>query len=578
MNASALPNQRSFADRCLDPTVFAPLIALLAVVVSAWFSRFRIPPNDEGAMLTAAAKILRGGVFYQDIDSYPFPGAPYLLAGAMAIFGEHLSVARGLAVLVYGVIVVALYFVALRLTDRRRAALFGLLLLAFKFFAWPGFTSYVYWDLALAFGCIAILLFLGHSYQGGSTRLIAAGLFASLALLCKQNLGIYLAGTMGILLLFPSYILGVHRSVSGQRWNEVGAFSCGLLLPLLLGMAYFASQGALWGMIHGGLIRPFTGYLPTSGVPFHPPLVWWELGQLRDDAGRMYFIEPLWTMLKRGMLPESFWLAGELFSRLLYTSVLLTAFFFVRRWIRARRQGDLARATGLWQFGGFAFAVLLSAFPRADFAHIVGVYPLVLLLGVALLSRSLPVSGPGGQIARWVEGGVTAVLVVGAVSLSIYHHSYLTQRIELERATLYEYPGSWVESIVRYVDEELRPGEPLFVYGNDSYYYFLLGRFFPWPFSTLYPGQAGGDQGRTLVDVLRREKPPVVIRGMLRWPGLPGIPDYAPYLDAYVNRRYEIQSDVFERYPIPGEKDPPPAWVVAVLRKKSARAAPAASD
>ena len=41
--------------------------------MSAIFAGYRLGGNDEGALLTAAGKILRGGVFYRDIDAYPFP-------------------------------------------------------------------------------------------------------------------------------------------------------------------------------------------------------------------------------------------------------------------------------------------------------------------------------------------------------------------------------------------------------------------------------------------------------------------------------------------------------------------------
>jgi hypothetical protein len=77
-------------DRICAPTVFAPLLLTLCAGISYWLADRSLPNPDEGASLTAAAKILRGGVFYREIDAYPFPGSYYLLALAMSIFGEHL--------------------------------------------------------------------------------------------------------------------------------------------------------------------------------------------------------------------------------------------------------------------------------------------------------------------------------------------------------------------------------------------------------------------------------------------------------------------------------------------------------
>ena len=80
-----------------------------------------MPVPDEGALLTAAVKLLHGGVFYRDVDAYAFPGVSYLLAGMMSIFGEHLSVARALAGSFFCTSVLGVYACALTLMDRRRA-------------------------------------------------------------------------------------------------------------------------------------------------------------------------------------------------------------------------------------------------------------------------------------------------------------------------------------------------------------------------------------------------------------------------------------------------------------------------
>ena len=84
--------------------------------------------------------------------SWREPGAAYLLALVMQLFGETLSVARTLAAVVFVLTVLSLYAVALRLLGPSRAALYGASLLAFQLLAWPSFTAYSYWDVAFAFG------------------------------------------------------------------------------------------------------------------------------------------------------------------------------------------------------------------------------------------------------------------------------------------------------------------------------------------------------------------------------------------------------------------------------------------
>ena len=101
------------------PTLVGPILLGLSAVLSVYFAGFQLPGADEGALLTNAMKLLRGGVFYRDVDAYPFPLAAYLAASAFSVFGEHLSVSRALAGLLFCATVLALYATALRLVDRR---------------------------------------------------------------------------------------------------------------------------------------------------------------------------------------------------------------------------------------------------------------------------------------------------------------------------------------------------------------------------------------------------------------------------------------------------------------------------
>lgn len=208
-------------DRLSRPVVVAPLLFLASAAISYLFADRFLPTPDEGASLSAAAKILDGAVFYRDIDAYPFPGAAYLLALAMAIFGEHLSVARGLAGAGFVAMVLGSYAAALVLLDRPRAALYGLSLLSLKFLAFPNFTMFLYQDFATAAAMTALALFLRHPHRGASTVLFVAGIFVGLAVVSKQNVGLYVAIAMVGLLLWPEIAGGARRAVARHRWSEV---------------------------------------------------------------------------------------------------------------------------------------------------------------------------------------------------------------------------------------------------------------------------------------------------------------------------------------------------------------------
>jgi hypothetical protein len=557
-------------DRLCRPALLAPLLATLGLAVSLWFMNRGLPPNDEGALLTNAAKILQGRVFYRDIDAYPFPGAAYLLALAMRLFGEQLAVARGLAIAVFEVVLLALYGASLHLLDRPRAALFGLSLLGFKFVAWPAFTAYTYSDVSFAGACVATAALLAHLERGGRARLVVAGAAVAVSIAAKQNLGLPFAAAGATVLLLPGGSNGTSRDRAG-RLRDLGAFALGATALLAPGLAYFAWQGLVPRLVESGLTRPFTGYLPTSSISLLPPLAWWRWGALRDMAAFAYFPGAYWTLLVRSLLPGEalypfYWGAGELFARLFYTSLPL---LFVAATLRALRTDGGSRAGRIRAATLLAFAALLSAFPRADFFHLVSIHPLLLLLAFSLLPES-PDAGraPFAAGTRRLAALVALSLALVAALAAVFH-AHFQHRIQLPRGELVvNAPTAWLEPIVRYVDEEIPAGESLFVYGHEAYYYFLADRYSPWPFAQLYPGQEGGDGGRALVELLERDPPRLIVRGMLNWPALPVLPQYAPVLHAWVNEHYEPDPELARRHPLPAGVAPP-RGEIAILRRRA---------
>jgi hypothetical protein len=563
----AQPRAGSQPDRWLRPVVLLPALIAAALAFSLWLARFGLPGADEGAILTNAVKLLRGGVYYRDIDAYPFPLATYLLAGWIGVFGEHLAVSRGLATLFYLGIVVSLYACALTLVGPRRAALFGLALLPLKYLAWPSFTAYAYWDVAFAFGCVTLALLLCGGPTRGPARLAAAGFAAGLTILSKQNLGIYLAGMAGLSLLLSGPLFG-----GGNTWRsglrEALCFGTGIAVPLGLAVGAAASAGVLPHMLESGLIRPFTGYLPTSGIPFLTPLAWWELGSLRDQAGVAYVFHRLWRLLFLGPLGaspfvDSLWLAGEIVTRILYLSVPVAFLGAALLWLRARRGDRVADVRDPTLFALLSGAVFLSALPRADYSHVIAVYPVVLLLVYALWARA--VRHAGRETVR-LELAAVALASGLCVPLAAIDAGWHAHRLRLERADTWVTPDdTWIESIVGFVEAETQPGDPIFVYGQQADLYFLTGRRSSWPFAQLYPGQTGEDSGRSLTRLLLRERPKLVLRGLLSWPGLPSLADEVPRLHQLLNRQWQRVPDVFERFPMPMGREPE-WWVISVLR------------
>ena len=563
------------------PIWFAPLLLLLSGALSYIYADRNMPAPDEGALLTAAVKILHGGVFYRDIDAYAFPGATYLVAGAMSVFGEHLAVARTVAGIFYCTMTLGVYASALTLIDQRRAALCGLSLLSLKFFAYPIYSMISYPDPSIAAAVVALALFLRHPFHGASMRLFWVGVLAGLSIVTKQSTGIYVAGVFGLVLCFPGFAHGPTRR--SARLGEVATYMAGLILVIGSMSAYFASHGVFGDMVYSGLLRPFSGYLPTSGISFLPPFEWWNFGEL--ESQRTVYMSLRYQELITGeALPRQaiqgfYWLIGELASRLLYNAIPIVFAICAWLWLRAFREplssedGDQAIALALGRFftaAGVCLAITVSAFPRADFTHIITIYPAVVLILFALCRPSLLGYG-WTQQSRLTsktqsrrlrfETAFVALLLVTTMFLSVRYDETLTHRLSVDRAELWVRPeDAWNESLIETIRKYVPHGEPLFIYGHEAQWYFLSDRYSPRPFSQLYPGMTGDQTGQELALLIRKIKPRLIVQGVLVWKGVPPLPDYTWKLQRTIQRLYRSAPRAI--------REPPPEWVVTVWRTR----------
>ena len=200
-----------------------------------------------------------------------------------------------------------------------------------------------------------------------------------------------------------------------------------------------------------------------------------------------------------------------------------------------------------------------------------GVYPLIVLLLFALCRPAwarLETLRWARRLPQLEVAAVAAAVFVSALLVRA-HHAGMTVELKLERAEIRAHPeDAFIESVVRYVEEQVPEDGSLFVYGHEAQYYFLTGRYSPWPFSQLYPGQDGGEGGAALAAALERSRPELVIQGFVRFPGVPGLPEQAPALDAFLRDTFEPDQEVFERYPL-GDNPAPALHRLVVLRRRS---------
>ncbi len=558
------------------PIWFACVLLVLSAAISYFYADRNIPVQDEGSVLAAAAKILRGGIFYRDVDTYTFPGISYLLAGAMSLFGEHLSVARTLAGSFFCAMVLGVYACALALMDRRRAALCGLSVLSLKFLAYPIYTMYFWVDPSLAAALFALALFLRHSFAGPSMRLLAIGVLTGLSIVTKQSTGIYVAVVFAVVLGFPAFAHGPRRRPG--RLAELAAYAAGLVLVLASMSAYFASEGLFGEMVRGGLLRPFTGYLSTSGVSFFPPLAWWHFGDL-DSYGPIYFSQLAVELVLNTTPPiqsiRNFTLGlGEFVSRILYSAIPIAFGACAWLWLRAFRASSsdgrreehhdaeqtLARAR-FFSAAGVGLAITVSAFPRADFIHVISIYPAVALVLFALCQPALlgvnsihtdEIRTHEQRRRMHFETVFVALLLLTTTALTLRNDATLSHRLSIERADLWVRPrDAWLERLIPFIRAQVPEDETLFVYGHEAHWYYLSDRYTPRAFSQIYPGMTGDETGEQLAQLIRATRPRIILQGVLRWPGMPPVPAYTPAFKRTLKRLYKLDPEAIADPPDP---------------------------
>ena len=179
--------------------------------------------SDENVYTLMAAHVLDGNLPYIQFFELKPPMTFFLLAGAMALFGEHFLIVRLVGDLSLLTSCIAVFAIARLWSSRTSAGLAALLLVAVHankhgFQTLPGIS---------ATAMIMAALYLLAAHRDRLPAALLAGLLLSLAVLTRTNLGVA-AVVLGAWLLAACF-----RPALGVRPQTVGCFAAGGLLPLV---------------------------------------------------------------------------------------------------------------------------------------------------------------------------------------------------------------------------------------------------------------------------------------------------------------------------------------------------------
>jgi hypothetical protein len=458
------------------------LLGAASLVVQVPFLARGLSHLDEGSMLAIADGLERGERLYADRVTLLAPLAYELLAALFGLLGPSLVVGRALQAFVFTGCVLLVHAILRELAGPRAAFWGAIAFLALKPLAFPMWTIVNYSQLAMLFACSGILACLGHLARRRGPWLLATGVGIGLTLATKQNLGALLAVAVACALLLEGRAPGRDPGSLRSRVTRVGA---GVALVIGgLGAAY-ARRGTLGALLDRAILGfgafPAANWIPPPGLGLGPD-DWraWTFCYLPSSLvglgleGRLA-LPPGWAVVLQPLVVAVYALP--------FLFAGLAAFAFGAR-------GSPARTSNAARSGGalvlvFCASAHASMLYRADWAHLMNVYPAAILLagvGLAPWCRRLRVAriATAALLAAWLAAGLAlAALVIG---------SYRSP-VESPRGRILELPLAAAEAnrVLEYASG--RPaGERLAFLPAAPLYAFLAERRLALPFDFLLPG------------------------------------------------------------------------------------------
>jgi hypothetical protein len=506
-----------------------------ALAFQAGFYDRSVVALDEGQLADFARRIASGEVLYRDIYTGITPAVYYLAAGLFRAFGDDLLVLRSAQAVINALSTVLVWHLALAVARPPWALLPPVLYLATAVLSFPVFTMLGYSSLGLLLALAAVAAALDHGAKPRWTSGLALGLLLGLQCVTKQNYGILVGASAGVLVLLTP------RSDEG-RGPRLGDF-----MPVAAGVAAvgfscllaFAAAGALDDLLHYTVVSIFSSQLEAFDQPI-PPL----LGDHPQDDGSFLFLYLPGALLNYIFRGEPFF--DQPLTAGLRTVVIKAGYLLVLAGLAAgplaaalrAASGQMAaarRQLGLAVFAGLFF---LGLFPSAIWSHLASIAPPA-FLGLAGLGDALEnFAGRRHRPVRIVGHLFTAVVLLATLTFAARFTLDLrrwndtplpspraTLRVGADVARLYGEAISCLEQCAA-------PGEPIFVTPHMPILYFLVDRPNPTRYDMAIPGDVDTEE---LIGVLRRAETRCAVHDPRMYVQFKPLEDVFPAIPAYLS-------------------------------------------
>ena len=484
----------------------APFLVFAVTAVLLWLmygNRLILGTNDEGIVLDAAARILRGQKPYVDFFGYMSPGSFWAQALVFRLFGVTLAAGRLLVVIYLALECALVYWLVARLAARSAAIVTTLVFFAFQSSNTSLMTADHRWDSA-ALSLAAIALCTGTLLDSRPRWAAASGALIVLAAFATPSLALVAAATLG-------WMLWQNGTRDHARWYLVGMLAAccvlgaalsveGLLVPLVRQMTWLSrNYSAVNIMPYGAIIGGYAMLFEGASA--------WEM------PARTWIVV---CVALPAVLPVLVVTGGALFLArpALPTPALRPALFYLMLSVAA---------------------LAASTYPRADVEHLAYVSPLSYALAGILAYRCIPAESRA-YLSLWL-GVWGAIFLLQARSQ--WSGEIVQTPVGHARVSAEDTP------VIRGLLGSVLPGQSLFVYPYKPLLYFLTQAENPTRYSYLAPGMMTPEDARLAVVELQRKPPDWVLYFDLApeefarvFPAAAGHSPHFPELESWLKANY----------------------------------------
>jgi hypothetical protein len=518
--------------------ILARALVFAAMAVFGWtLCRRGIILSDEGYLLEQAREVAEGALPYTDLDSFVAPGAWFTLAAAFRLFGASVLVSRVVTWLFWMGSFLAGWRITGRLSGLRASLSFAAVWAVSSVWAFPIWTTAFYSAMAITCSLWAFERLLAWRERPRLAPLVATGAALAAAVIFKQNYGVLAIAGCGLACLVMLQASG--RSVLREFVATAVPVSLGALLVVGPLVGFYVIQGALPDMWHALVVAPFSDFASQHGIAHPGWSTLFDADALKQRNAYTYGSQRYLTTQLRHDLP-AFWrnqlvhLHMALYWMVPAVVAGLAASGLADR-LRRRDGGDARLGLAI-----FAGLVWLGLFPRADYNHLLNIYPPALVAAVVAVSP-----GKGDRRRRfrpvaWAAGALLSAYAVVAVAwyADLLRHYVFPVFGDRGGVVVDFWTAGQLAAEVEKLQTLAAPGEPVLALPGLSMLNFLAERPAPGRYNNFYAVHVAHDGGAEVVaeseaagidvvvteardffsdDLKMREYAPVLIDYVRRW-------------------------------------------------------------